>query len=112
MVQDPKNVFYADVNPPFDQIAIDLIRDQAEASFLSPSGPPAWAEPAFNGRRAYIYTLQDMALPLVGQNAIVAASGVDWQIRSINSSHSPFLSQPVTLTSTVLSILASFGGNR
>ena len=46
----------------------------------------------YNGKRAYIHTELDHTIPLVAQDAMVYYSGVNWDILSLNSSHSPFLS--------------------
>ncbi|MCJ1311311.1 hypothetical protein MMC25_004982 [Agyrium rufum] len=104
----PKQIFYADVPPPLDQWAINALKLQSKDSFDTPSGPPAWAEPAFDGRRAYIHCLQDQAIVIQGQDAFVAASGVKWTVTSLNSSHTAFLSEPIKLTAMVISLLAGF----
>ena len=67
---------------------------EAEAALSSPSGPPAWPDAVYNGKRAYIQTENDQTIPFVAQDAMVTYSGVEWDVKKLNTSHSPFLSHP------------------
>lgn len=59
---------------------------------MTPSGPPAWADAVFDGRRAYIKCGQDNAIPLFVQNIMTDMSGVSWEELLLeDASHSPFL---------------------
>lgn len=64
-----------------------------------------WKE--YEGRRGYIRCLQDQAIPLVGQDHLLGRSG-EWNIKTMDASHSPFLSQPEQLTKNVAEIIAAF----
>jgi hypothetical protein len=66
----------------------------ALAAFETPAGPPAWAESAFDGRRAYIRTLEDRCNPSFLQDAWIEKSGVKWDVADMKSSHCPFISCP------------------
>lgn len=72
--------------------AIAALKDQAEPSLSSPSGPPAWPDAVYNGKRAYIQTADDHTIPFVAQDAMVTFSGVEWDVKKLQSGHSPFLS--------------------
>jgi hypothetical protein len=85
-------VFYNDVDDATAKKAISWLKDQAEPALSSPSGPPAWPDAAFNGKRAYIQTELDNTIPFVAQDAMTRYSGVTWDILTLSSSHSPFLS--------------------
>ncbi|KAK4232694.1 Alpha/beta hydrolase fold-1 [Achaetomium macrosporum] len=91
-VDNPKNVFYNDVSDAQAQWAISLLLPHAEHALSSPSGPPAWPDAVFNGKRAYIQTENDNTIPFVAQDAMVTYSGVQWDITKLQSGHSPFLS--------------------
>jgi hypothetical protein len=66
----------------------------ALAAFETPSTAPAWAESAFDGRRAYIRTLDDQCNPLFLQDIWLEKSGVKWETADIESAHCPFISRP------------------
>ena len=65
----------------------------AMLAFTSPSSAPAWAEPAFEGRRGYIRCTEDQCLPATLQDSFVESSGVTWDVRDVKASHSAFISQ-------------------
>jgi len=91
-VDNPKDVFYNLVPEPEAQKAVSLIKTQSEPALSSPSGPPAWLDSVYNGKRAYIQTTQDHCIPFVAQDAMVTYSGVEWEVLKLESGHSPFLS--------------------
>ena len=72
---------------------IGLLSHQSMKAFHSPTGHPGWSDPAYNGRRAYIHTKNDNALPPEAQKAMVDGSGVEWDVKELDSSHSPMVSK-------------------
>lgn len=68
----------------------------------------AYKEKEFDGRRAYINCLKDHAVPISVQRNIVEKSGVNWVAKTLNSSHSPFISMPRELTKVVEEIINEF----
>ena len=104
-----KASFYADVTDvDFAEAASQLHCDEPNGGALAPSE----ITPARFGTvpRHYIRTTQDNAVPLAGQDHMIAA--VDRTIGSttithtLESSHSPFLSQPAALSRIFLEISA------
>jgi pimeloyl-ACP methyl ester carboxylesterase len=102
-----KASFYADVtDAEFAQAASRLHCDEPNGGALAPSE----ITPARFGTvpRHYIRTTQDCAVPLAGQDHMIAA--VDGTIggttitHTLESSHSPFLSQPAALSKILLDI--------
>ena len=108
-VADASSVFYGDVSEPLAlQSAADLL-PQSKTSLMTPCGVPAWKEDAYKGCCAYIRCMNDAALHIEDQDRMLSASGVAWNIHSLGSSHSPFLSCPddlVRIISTVAVDLA------
>ncbi|ORX92933.1 Alpha/beta hydrolase fold-1 [Clohesyomyces aquaticus] len=90
-VENPKEVFYNGVDEKLAEKAIADLLPQAEPALSSPSGPPAWPDAVYNGKRAYIQAEQDHSIPFVAQDAMVTYSGVEWDVKKLNSSHSPFM---------------------
>ncbi|KAL8775133.1 MAG: hypothetical protein Q9209_000612 [Squamulea sp. 1 TL-2023] len=65
----------------------------AMLAFDSQASPPAWAEPAYEGRRAFVRCLQDQALPTFIQDMFVQKSGVGWHVKDIDAGHSAYVSR-------------------
>lgn len=70
-------------------------------SFNSPSGPVYYADAAYNGRRVYLHTNQDHALPPFAQDMFVGDSGATWNVLKLDTGHSPFLSEPALLAGII-----------
>jgi pimeloyl-ACP methyl ester carboxylesterase len=102
-----KASFYADVSDAdFAQAASQLHCDEPNAGALAPSE----ITPGRFGAvpRHYIRCTQDRAIPLAGQDHMIAtvdgAIGGKTMTHSLESSHSPFLSQPATLSEILIDI--------
>jgi pimeloyl-ACP methyl ester carboxylesterase len=109
-----KASFYADVSESeFAHVASQLHCDESNACALAPSG-------ITSGRfgtvpRHYIRCTQDRAIPLTGQDHMIAtvdgAIGGKTITHPLESSHSPFLSQPANLSKILMDIyVQSLGG--
>ncbi|PVH94790.1 alpha/beta-hydrolase, partial [Periconia macrospinosa] len=108
-VDNPKNVFYNDVSDAQAQWATSLLLPHAERALSTPSGPPAWPDAAFNGKRAYIQTELDNAIPFVGQDAMVTYSGVQWDVIKLQAGHSPFVSHTKEVADFVVAKAKAYG---
>ncbi|KAK4081642.1 uncharacterized protein Triagg1_2383 [Trichoderma aggressivum f. europaeum] len=100
--------FYHDVSPELAKTIIPTLTSQSAMSVQSRPAAVGWLDNVYDGRRAYIRCLQDGALPLAAQDGMLALSGVEWIIKSLEASHSPYLSMPDELTSVVAEIIAEF----
>ncbi|KAL8925533.1 MAG: hypothetical protein Q9208_003424 [Pyrenodesmia sp. 3 TL-2023] len=107
-VIDPKQTFYADVKEPLATQAAKQIYGQSIDSFNSASGPVYYGIDEYKDRRVYIHTNDDQALPPFAQDLFVANSGAQWDVRKIDTGHSPFLSDPAQLASLVLGATRGF----
>ncbi|KAL8765573.1 MAG: hypothetical protein Q9209_007404 [Squamulea sp. 1 TL-2023] len=93
-VRNAKAVFYNGVPDLLANQAVDNLRDQARRSANTPCGLPAWSNPYYNGRRAYVRCTFDNAIPLAAQNAMLQNSRVPWEVQDSATGHAPFLSRP------------------
>jgi hypothetical protein len=66
----------------------------ALAALETQSGAPAWAESAFDGRRAYLRTADDQCIPAFVQDMWLEKSGKEWDVVDLKASHCPFISRP------------------
>lgn len=98
------STFYQDVPSSLASEAIAQLLPHSINSFITPTGPTAWDNPAYNNHRAYIRTLQDVPIPLEAQNAMLAGSGVEWDVRDFDTGHSPFLVKPGELAATLIEL--------
>lgn len=111
-----KESFYADAaEADFAQAAAQLHCDEPNGGALAPSE----ITPGRFGTvpRHYIRTTQDRAVPLAGQDHMIAAVddtiGGTTVTHTLESSHSPFLSQPASLSKILIDIHAqSLAGQR
>ena len=110
-----KASFYADVTEAdFARAAAQLHSDEPNGGALTPSE----ITPGRFGsvQRHYIRTTQDCAVPLTGQDYMIAA--IDGTIggttirHTLESSHSPFLSQPAALAKILLDISVELLANQ
>jgi pimeloyl-ACP methyl ester carboxylesterase len=99
--------FYADVSDTeFAHAASQLHCDESNAGALAPSDitPGRFGTVA----RHYIRCTQDRAIPLAGQDHMIAtvdgAIGGKTTTHTLESSHSPFLSQPAALSQILIDI--------
>ena len=82
----------------------------ASLVFESPAPASAWAEPAYQGKLAYLRLTQDRASPPVLQDFLLQRSGVEWIVKEIESGHSPFASKPSEVVETISELVEKFGG--
>jgi len=104
-VEDPANVFYHDVAPDGQAAAISALKLQSRTALSTPSSAPAWPDEVYNGRRGYVVALQDHTIPTIAQQMMMKFSGVEWNVKEINTSHSPFVSQPEQLVKEVVELI-------
>ncbi|KQV27161.1 hypothetical protein ASC97_24895 [Rhizobium sp. Root1203] len=102
-----KASFYADVSEPeFAQAALQLHCDEPNAGAMAPSD--ITTERFGRVQRHYVRTTQDRAIPLTGQDHMIAtvdgAIGGKTITHTLESSHSPFLSQPAALSKILIDI--------
>ena len=69
----------------------------------------SWTEgDDWNGRCAYVRTLQDRCVPFDIQNHLLQSSGKEWITKDIDSGHCAQLSQPKKLASTIVELAKHF----
>ncbi|KAJ5281397.1 hypothetical protein N7478_006769 [Penicillium angulare] len=101
---DPTPHLFYDLEPILAEAVTKGSLSQGLTSFSSPCPEASWHTDAFRGRVAYIYTLNDHAVPYEAQVAMVQATGVEWITREIASGHSAQLSNPEDLTKIILEL--------
>ncbi|PVH96132.1 alpha/beta-hydrolase [Periconia macrospinosa] len=77
-------------------------------AFETPQTAPAWAESAFDGRRAYIRTIDDQCNPLFIQDIWIEKTAVKWKTVDVKSGHCPFITQPEELAEIAVTLIKSW----
>ncbi|OJD13862.1 hypothetical protein AJ78_05733 [Emergomyces pasteurianus Ep9510] len=108
-VRDPTEVFYHDVSSDKASTAVKDLKIHSRAALSSPSPPSAWGTSEYNCRRGYIRTLDDHTILPIAQEMMLKHSGVDWNIREMNTSHSPFLSKPQETADIIVEMISGLG---
>ena len=68
-----------------------LLGQHSKTALTSNPGPPAWQDAYFNDAKAYLFCMQDFALPVTLQERWSTESGRDWSFMHLRGGHSPFL---------------------
>jgi pimeloyl-ACP methyl ester carboxylesterase len=82
------SLFFADVDPDTAAAAVSQLKPQSVLAFQEPLTKVAWR----TNPSTYIVTGRDAIFPPPAQEALAARAGS--VIRRLDTSHSPFLSQP------------------
>ena len=90
-----------------ESLAASLL-PHAMLAFVSATPAPAWAEPAFEGKLAFLRCLQDQALPTFLQDTFVERSGVKWTVKDIDTGHSPWASKPREAADMIVEFVDEF----
>ncbi|KAH0602160.1 hypothetical protein MHUMG1_01039 [Metarhizium humberi] len=67
-----------------------------------------WRESGYDGRRGYVRLTEDNAIPLSYQDYLISRCGVKWSVKTLNASHSPFLSMPDATAELVYELVLEF----
>lgn len=110
-VLDPESVFYGDVQEAVASEAVAALLPHSKLAFTSECGMPAWAEPSYSGRSAYIRCSDDKAIPMAVQDSLLSASGVAWEVHTVASGRSPFLSCPADVAEYIVSFFNKIGAS-
>lgn len=77
-------------------------------AFESAALTPAWAEPALEGKLAFLRCTRDQALPVFLQDMSIERSGVQWTVKDIDTGHSPWASKPKETAEMVVGFVRGF----
>lgn len=108
LIEPAEEVLYNDCAP---ALAAELSRGMvphAYAAFETKSTAPAWADSGFDGRRAYVRTLDDNCNPSFVQDAWRERTGVHWDVVDLKAGHMPFVSQPKELAAEIVKFIGGF----
>ena len=97
-VRDPIPLFFNDVSEESALRAAAKLLPHCMAIFTQDTSTPApaWADQAFRHRCAYIRCSNDACVPVMVQDHMVQATGIEWHMHTIESGHDPFLQYEAT----------------
>lgn len=106
---NPIAIFSADLDPAVTKETTARLVPHALLAFKSPAPVPAWTDPGFEGRLAYLVCTEDQAIPKFGQEAMMQGTGMDWNVKEIVGSHnSPFMKKTQEAVKAVEELVEQF----
>lgn len=110
VLEPAMDVLYNDCNPALAPKLERSMRPHALLAFDTKATAPAWADKGFDGKRAYVRTLDDCCNPSWLQDAWLKKSGVQWEVVDFKTGHMPFVSQPEALGTQIVKFIHGFMG--
>ncbi|PYH49851.1 alpha/beta fold hydrolase [Aspergillus saccharolyticus JOP 1030-1] len=108
VIEPAMEVLYNDCDRALAPELDPMMQPHALRAFETPATAPAWAESAFDGRRAYVRTLDDCCNPASLQDLWLAKSKVEWEVVDFKTGHMPFVSQPQALAEQIIKFVEGF----
>ena len=108
VVSDPATIFYNDVEPEMANDAKKVLALQAGAIFVTPAPEPAWADPSFAARLAYIRCQKDQCVPTFAQDMMLQQSGVPWMVHDLECGHCSMIGKPKEVAAALHSFATQF----
>lgn len=106
-VEKPQPVFYNGLPPETADKYASLLQHHAWPTFTTPLSYAAYR----NVPSTYLICEQDAAIPLAGQQAMVAFGGEDLKKVVCSSGHSPMLTMPETVVDLIRNAAGEATGN-
>ncbi|KAF2153682.1 alpha/beta-hydrolase [Myriangium duriaei CBS 260.36] len=104
-------ILYNDCDPSRSDELNKYTLPHSSLAFESKPSAPAWADKGFDGRRAYIRTLDDACNPSFLQDIWLEKSKVKWDVVDFKTGHMPFVSQPEALAEQIKKFVEAFTGS-
>ncbi|POS70991.1 hypothetical protein DHEL01_v210612 [Diaporthe helianthi] len=108
LTEPATDILYNDCDPGRAAELSSSLIPHAYSAFQTRSTAPAWADAAFDGRRAYVRTLDDHCNPVFVQDLWLEKSKVQWDVVDLKTGHMPFVSQPAALAAEVIKFAKGF----
>ncbi|KAJ5094155.1 alpha/beta-hydrolase [Penicillium angulare] len=108
VIEPAMDILYNDCDRALEPALDKLMQPHGLRAFETPATGPAWAESAYDGRRAYVRTLDDCCNPSVLQDIWLEKSKVEWDVVDFKTGHMPFVSQPQALAEQITKFIDGF----
>ncbi|KAJ5731679.1 uncharacterized protein N7483_006187 [Penicillium malachiteum] len=108
VIEPAMDVLYNDCDRALEPELAKLMQPHALRAFETPATAPAWAESAFDGKRAYVRTMDDCCNPSSLQDMWLEKSKVEWDVVDFKTGHMPFVSQPEALADQIIKFIEGF----
>ncbi|CAG9981969.1 unnamed protein product [Clonostachys byssicola] len=100
--------FYGDVDEDLAKATLSTLKPHSLSALLTDVDEYGYRDASYDGCRAYVKCLRDRPISIELQNFMINSSGVIWETRELDTGHSPFLSQPEQLSSTIDELIQGF----
>jgi hypothetical protein len=109
--KDAKYHFYNDIPDEVAERLASSLKGHSGAAGISFPSTLGWKDKAYDGHRAYIRTIKDNALTIKFQDLQISRSGVEWIVKSVDASHSAFLSKTDEVVGLIAELAVEFAKN-
>lgn len=109
--KEQKHYFYNDLPDEIADRITATLKGHSGAATMSAPSTIGWRNKEYDGHRAYIRTIQDNTVPLKHQDEYIARSGVEWLVKSVDASHSAFVSKTDEVVGLVAELAVEFAKN-
>ncbi|KXX73310.1 Pyrethroid hydrolase [Madurella mycetomatis] len=108
LIEPAMDILYNDCDAGLAPELDSAMRPHALLAFETKPSAPAWADRGFDGRRAYVRTLDDCcSLPFL-QDMCLEKTKVKWDVVDFKTGHMPFVSQPEALAAQIVKWVNGF----
>ncbi|KAH9908175.1 alpha/beta-hydrolase [Xylariomycetidae sp. FL2044] len=108
LIEPAMDVLYNDCDVALAPTLEASMKPHALRAFETEATAPAWGDPNFDGRRAYVRTLDDCCNPSWLQDSWLEKSKVQWDVVDFKTGHMPFVSQPKELAAQISKFVDGF----
>ncbi|KAI1370591.1 alpha/beta-hydrolase [Hypoxylon crocopeplum] len=108
LIEPAMDILYNDCGPVLAPELENSMKLHALMAFETKSSAPAWADKGFDGRRAYVRTLDDCCNPRFVQDLWLEKTNVKWDVVDFNTGHMPFVSQPEAFATQIVKFVDGF----
>lgn len=99
---------YNDMDQSLGPELVPTMVPQGYHSLETKATAPCWAEKGYQGRLAYVRTALDRVNPAFAQDLWLESTRVHWDVVSMETSHSPYVSQPERLSEHIVAFAQKF----
>ncbi|ROV88133.1 hypothetical protein VMCG_10423 [Cytospora schulzeri] len=108
LIEPAMDILYNDCDRALTAELESQMKPHAYLAFETKASAPAWADKGFDGRRAYVRTVEDCCNPSFVQDMWLEKTKVKWDVVDFKTGHMPFESQPEALAGQIVKFTKGF----
>lgn len=105
---EAKDTLYHDCPPDVADATFKTLLDHSLLALIEPTAEVYLANPSFEGCRGYIFCKHDRVISPALQREMLDTCGMAWDVKEMDTGHSPFLATPDALADVVEGFVGEF----